>query len=138
MNNITRKLEIDAGHRLLNHEGKCANYHGHRYVFEIGCSAPHLDGVGRVLDFSIVKERVGAWLDAHWDHGMILQEGDPLVATLSAMRPAPKFCTVSYPPTAENLVKHLARVAQDLLPEVLVESVRCYETPNCWADWRRA
>ena len=32
---ITRKLEFDAGHRVMNHESKCATCHGHRYVLEV-------------------------------------------------------------------------------------------------------
>jgi len=31
---ITRVFEIDYGHRLLKHPGKCVNYHGHRGRFE--------------------------------------------------------------------------------------------------------
>ena len=59
---ITRRLEIDSGHRLMKHEGKCRNYHGHRYVFEATVEGPGLDEVGRIVDFSVIKERLGGWL----------------------------------------------------------------------------
>ncbi len=38
--------------------------------------------MGRVVDFSVVKAKVGAWLDAYIDHGMVLQRGDPMIAFL--------------------------------------------------------
>lgn len=78
MRTITRRLEIDAGHRLMNHESKCRNVHGHRYVFEVTVGAENLDGSGRVIDFGVVKQELGGWLDEHWDHGFIYQRGDPV------------------------------------------------------------
>jgi 6-pyruvoyltetrahydropterin/6-carboxytetrahydropterin synthase len=134
MHQITRRLEIDMGHRLLAHEGKCANYHGHRYVFDITCAAEELDGVGRVVDFSVVKELVGGWLDANWDHGMILQSGDPLIQMLTDV--GSRLYVVRCSPTAENLARLLCEQAATLLKPsgVRVVGVRCWETPNCWAD----
>lgn len=160
---ITRRLEIDAGHRLLRHEGKCRNYHGHRYAFLISCQATRLDEVGRVLDFGVVKQKVGGWLDAHWDHGMILQRGDPMVEVLLEMadpedakaaraagksldylgtvlsRDEPRFYVVDFSPTSENLAKFMFHKAKKILeedhPEIEVVGVRCIETPNCWSDY---
>lgn len=133
---ITRRLEIDAGHRLLKHGGKCRNYHGHRYVFDVTVSADKLDDVGRVIDFSVIKEKVGGWLDDRWDHGMILELGDPMLALLREQ--GLKFDTLTAPPTAENLSRNLHKVAEDLLAEdgIKVLNVRCHETSNCWADSR--
>lgn len=130
---ITRKLEVDAGHRLMNHEGKCRNYHGHRYVFEVTCTGPELDAVGRVIDFSVIKSVVGKWLDDILDHGMILQLGDPAIELLSTHG---KVLVVPWSPTAENIVAWVHVVAADLLKphNIFVTRVRCYETPNCWAD----
>lgn len=48
---VTRVLEFDAGHRVVNHESKCATLHGHRYKVEIVAAAPGLDSLGRVIDF---------------------------------------------------------------------------------------
>jgi 6-pyruvoyltetrahydropterin/6-carboxytetrahydropterin synthase len=131
---ITRRLEIDAGHRLLEHEGKCKNYHGHRYVFEVTVTAPELDSVGRVIDFSVVKEGFGGWLDKYWDHGMILESEDPLFIVLDRM--GMKCFALPTPPTAENLAGYAYGVAQMTLPKMItVVRMRVYETPNCWADY---
>lgn len=130
---VTRRLEFDAGHRLLGHEGKCRNVHGHRYVAEITCTAPHLDAVGRVIDFSVVKAKVGGWIDEVWDHAFIGQCGDPLLDWLSQR--GMRVHVLDAPPTAETMAAELLRVAVGLLePEVAVVGVRLYETPNCWAD----
>lgn len=138
---VTKRLEIDAGHRLLRHEGKCRNLHGHRYAFEVSVEADGLDSVGRVVDFSVVKAKVGGWLDEHWDHGFLLQADDPLVPVLTGdagFGPDSKHFIVDCPPTAENLSRLVYERAVELLEEhgVRVVAVRCYETPTCWADYQ--
>jgi 6-pyruvoyltetrahydropterin/6-carboxytetrahydropterin synthase len=131
---ITKRLEIDAGHRLLKHEGKCRHVHGHRYAFEISVSAAKLDDVGRVVDFGVIKERVGAWLDNAWDHAFIAQEGDPIVWWLVSNQQ--RYAQVDCPPTAENLARLVFEKAVDLLPPtVSVRAVRCWETPTSSADY---
>lgn len=145
---ITRHLGgFDTAHRLMKHEGKCRNYHGHCYKMDITCSMSSLDDVGRVIDFSVVKARVGSWLDHHFDHGMILQEGDPMIAFLQSMgdnhKPSslrlvenrivsvtselpstagyfqefPKLFVVGFPPTSELLSEFVWKKASELLQD---------------------
>lgn len=150
---ITRKLEFDAGHRVLGHEGKCRNLHGHRYVAEITIEAPSLDSLGRVVDFSVIKVELGQWIDTHWDHNMILHPEDPLRLVygnhvlLSHGDPkkqrgkdifpdkAPFVMPIEFPnPTAENMAMVLLIKARLLLPKMLkIVSVKLWETPNCCA-----
>jgi len=134
---ITKRLEIDAGHRLLKHESKCRNVHGHRYIFDFTVASKEgLDSVGRIVDFSVIKEKLGGWLDANWDHAMIVQEGDPLIDWLKAHEQ--KFYSVPFSPTAENLVEYMAKVASELIRDWLeVIEVVCYETPTSKAVWKR-
>lgn len=125
-------------HRIPRHESKCAAFHGHRYAAEITC-AGGLDAQGRVIDFGVVKERVGGWIDAHWDHTAILMRDDPdpavpaLVAS-NASHGRPVYW-MDAAPSAENLAEELARVAQGLLPGIRVVRVRIWETPNGTAEW---
>ena len=131
---ITRRIEIDAGHRLLKHEGRCAHPHGHRYAFEVTVAptAP-LDAAGRVVDFGVVKELVGGWLDRAWDHAFIVQRGDPLETWLRDQRC--RHYVLADPPSAEHLAACVFAQAQVLLGgRLTVVRVRCYETPSCWAD----
>ena len=133
---VVRKLDIEAGHRLKNHESKCHNVHGHHYIFDVKCAAPALDKVGRVVDFSVIKELVGGWLDEYWDHGMIIEKDDPIEAMLAVHKQ--KYFVLDTPPSAENLARHLFGVANQLLrPKgVTVLKVRCWETPRCYADYK--
>ena len=153
MPTITRRLEFDAGHRVWGHESKCAHLHGHRYVVHIQVWAPNLDGIGRVVDFSVIKEKVGGWIDAHWDHNFLCHPDDPI--TLLEMYPQvclrhseppvrigailtdkPFYRMLKGNPTAENMAEELYHKACDLLPSPLrVTCVRVFETPNCWADY---
>ena len=138
----TRRLEWDAMHRIPRHESKCAAYHGHRYAAEIVCAADELDDRGRVIDFGVVKELVGGWIDARWDHTAVLMRGDPdpAVAAIAASNEAHgrPIYWLDAPPTAENLVIELARVAGELLAArgVRVVAIRLWETPNGSAEWR--
>ena len=130
---ITKRMEIDAGHRLQNHESKCRNVHGHRYAFELTVTAAALDAVGRVIDFGVVKRLIGAWLDENWDHGFIVQRDDPIREVSAGFG---KVFTMTPAPTAENLAEYLGRIALTLLPpEIKIVAVRCWETPTCHADW---
>lgn len=139
----TRRLEWDAMHRIPLHESKCRAFHGHRYAAEITAVAPALDDLGRVVDFGVVKARVGGWIDENWDHTAILMRGDPdpavrALAESNATHGRPVYWTDA-PPTAEVIVAELARVSQELLADtgVTVVRVRLWETPNGSAEWTR-
>ena len=130
---ITRILEFDAGHRLKNHESKCWNVHGHRYKCEVTCAAEKLDGVGRVIDFGKVKEILGGWLDEHWDHGFIYEEGDAIGDAIK--NSGSKVYVMDCPPTAENMASLFHKKASQLLGfDLEVTNIRLWETPNCYAD----
>jgi 6-pyruvoyltetrahydropterin/6-carboxytetrahydropterin synthase len=128
-------------HRIPRHESKCAAFHGHRYAAEITCLADALDDRGRVVDFGVVKDRVGGWIDRHWDHTAILMrtDPDPAIAAIAASNTTygrPVYW-LDAPPTAEVIVAELARIAGGLLADtgVRVVHVRLWETPNGSAEW---
>ncbi len=142
---VTRRLEFDAGHRLVGHESKCRYLHGHHYCAEITVQGPQLDGCGRVVDFSVLKQRVGSWIDEQWDHNMILNQLDPLLRLTETEIGVPDVLEIcgqepyimNRNPTAENMVQELAIYAEICLRgcEIQLVKIRLYETPNCWADW---
>jgi len=135
---VTRLLEFDAGHRVMNHESKCATLHGHRYKVEITASAPELDSIGRVIDFSILKAKIGTWLDENWDHNVIVWDKD--TSTVRLLRDAPRKkdpWVAPFNPTAENMADYLLHQVcyRELSGTgVTVTKVRVWETPNCYAD----
>ena len=131
----TRKLEFDSAHRVMKHESKCRNLHGHRYVAEVTAEG-NLDALGRVIDFSVLKDVVGWWIDEEWDHGVILNQADgPLIDYVKDQ--GWKCYVMNDNPTAETMAAYLFAKANELLSGsgVAVVHVRLYETPNCWADF---
>lgn len=135
---ITRHFRIDAGHRVYGHESKCAHLHGHSYSIDVTVTAPSLDTLGRVIDFSAIKTLVGTWLDEHWDHNFLAHPEDTIVTVLSLEMHGRQPYLMRYGnPTAENIAKELFEIASSLLSSqsIVVTRVRVYETPNCWADY---
>lgn len=141
----TRKLTFSAGHRVYGHEGGCAHLHGHNYTVFITAEASwSLDPLGRVIDFAVLKERIGGWINAAWDHGFLLFCDD--IGGLRALDAASaadgfphKRFVLPVNPTAENLAGYLLALAPELLvgTNVRVTRVRVWETENCYADAER-
>jgi 6-pyruvoyltetrahydropterin/6-carboxytetrahydropterin synthase len=137
---ITRVLEFDAGHRVWGHESKCAHVHGHRYKVEVTVTAQELDSLQRVIDFSVVKSVIGGWIDANWDHNLLLNTRDSLLEhhrKVSLFEREP-FVFPDMNPTAEVMARFLGLLSIQLLEPYGITCTRCrlYETPNCWADWQ--
>lgn len=161
---ITRKIEIDAGHRLPFHESKCRNMHGHRYVIEAYCSgklASQGSEQGMVMDFTFLKEEMLKTIDEPCDHGFIIWSGDGEILPLffpngnvedhidianedgywaGNSENNMKIYIMSTVPTAENLAKHWyerlrERVSKATKNTVTLEKVKVWETPNCSAEY---
>ncbi|NKB70355.1 MAG: 6-carboxytetrahydropterin synthase [Candidatus Latescibacteria bacterium] len=131
-----RRIQFCAGHRVLGHEGKCAFMHGHNYVALLHARAPSLDSVGRVIDFSVLKERLGGWIEDQWDHGFIHKDDDDQVARALESVPGQKRFTMEANPTAENMAAYLLyQVGPAELEGTGVELVKVelWETENCLA-----
>jgi 6-pyruvoyltetrahydropterin/6-carboxytetrahydropterin synthase len=134
---ITRTHEICCGHRVVGHEGKCRHLHGHNYTFHLTCEAVELDAVGRVVDFSVIKARLCEWLEAEWDHRMLLWQHDPEWRAIAAIDPA--VVAVPFNPTAENIARHLVEVVGPACfvatPGVRLVAVTVFETAKCSATY---
>ena len=133
----SRRIQFCAGHRVLNHESKCANPHGHNYVAWIHARSPELDSIGRVIDFSVLKAMVGGWIDSFWDHTFIVYEQDyDLIRSLIPFQKNKPLWIAPFNPTAENMAQYLLAIAPKLLDGTGVEvyKIELYETENCKAD----
>jgi 6-pyruvoyltetrahydropterin/6-carboxytetrahydropterin synthase len=111
---LVRRLRFCAGHRLVGHEGHCAYLHGHNYRVDVEV-APRAggtatDGIGRIVDFAVVKRRLLGWIDAHWDHAFILAADDAgAIAAVRSSKPV-KLFLLPWNPTAENMARYLLEV----------------------------
>lgn len=108
----TRYHDFSAGHRVYGHESKCANIHGHNYRVHFFVRAEKLDKIGRVLDFSCIKEKLCNWLEENWDHNFLVWESDPLANqlryTMDLMNGNEESVVkVPFNPTAENIADYL-------------------------------
>jgi 6-pyruvoyltetrahydropterin/6-carboxytetrahydropterin synthase len=136
----TRRIQFCAGHRVPLHESKCRHPHGHNYVALLTAEADRLDEAGRVVDFSVLKQRIGGWIDLHWDHGTILQTADrEMRAALTAFTGVsgfdPKVYYMDDAPTAENMAQEILRECGSRLEGTGCRLVRVelWETENCYA-----
>jgi 6-pyruvoyltetrahydropterin/6-carboxytetrahydropterin synthase len=132
-----RRIQFCAGHRVWKHENKCAHLHGHNYVALLHATAPQLDTLGRIVDFSYLKESIGAWIETHWDHGFILYEKDTEGIEAMQRIAGQKLYLMQGNPTAENMAAHLLHVVapRELSgTDVQVVKVELWETENCYAE----
>ncbi|MFM7042556.1 MAG: 6-pyruvoyl trahydropterin synthase family protein [Planctomycetaceae bacterium] len=137
---LIRRLSFCAGHRLFGHEGRCAFLHGHNYRVEVEVEATGggvaVDAVGRVVDFSLIKQRMLGWLDEHWDHAFILfAEDESALAAVRAVDPT-KYFVLPWNPTAENMARYLLEVvAPAVLGDlgVIARRVAVWETDEACA-----
>jgi 6-pyruvoyltetrahydropterin/6-carboxytetrahydropterin synthase len=111
-----RYHDISSGHRVVGHENKCRHLHGHNYRIHFYCEAEHLDTVGRVIDFGVIKERLCFWVEENWDHKMLIWKDDPMLKLLrpgfisgdSAERDMHYSIVITpFNPTAENMAAYL-------------------------------
>jgi 6-pyruvoyltetrahydropterin/6-carboxytetrahydropterin synthase len=125
---VVRILTFAYGHRIRGHEGPCRHLHGHNARVEVECRG-ELDPLGMVVDFGQIRRVLETWIDANWDHRMILEKGDPMARVL-VERGEPVH-EMDAPPTAENLARRLYTVARDAgLP---VTAIRFWETERSMA-----
>jgi 6-pyruvoyltetrahydropterin/6-carboxytetrahydropterin synthase len=121
---VIKKISFCYGHRLLGHQGKCKNLHGHNATLEIVLQNNQLDPLGMVVDFADVKKIMKNYIDEKIDHKMILFKQDPYIEILKKQN-EPLF-VMDQNPTAENLAKHLFEIAKD--HKLPVVEVRLFET----------
>lgn len=117
---ITKIFTAHAAHRLPNHDGKCANTHGHTYKIEITVIGPvQLSGPseGMIIDFDRMKvfweRRIAPLLDHQY-----LNETIPVI------------------PTAEMLACWLVPQWNDWAQSyaVKLERIRVWETESGYAE----
>lgn len=134
MFSVTREMTFCYGHRLLNYDGKCRHLHGHNGRAVITLESEQLDPLGMVLDFSVLKRRVGAWIDETLDHRMLLHRDDPVLGYLRE-RGEPVY-VMDVNPTAENIARLIFDyTAAQGFPVV---EVTLWETDSCCACYRPA
>lgn len=120
--------------RLMHDKGICGQLHGYRLSIEVNVSPAKKLASDMVIDFYVLKEKLGAWLNKHWEHNVILNAADKkLGQAITAITKQKIFYTESEP-TAEALAIHIKNVVMPaLLPKgVICRSVCIYDTDDAW------
>ena len=135
---ITIAHEFPYGHRLMHHEGRCSNLHGHNGRVEIDVQAYLLDHNSHmVMDFGPLKRRLVQWIDDNLDHQMVLNGSDPMVAVLREYKQKVYIIGSSVEPTAEVLAFHIYdKCCKSLGIRDQVVSARFWETSDSWATYQ--
>ena len=131
----TRRVEFSTGHRVLRDGSRCKQFHGHNYVAELTATGldSETDPLGRTIDFGLLKQKIGAWVDEHWEGGFIVWKDDTQGLAALAQIESQKMFVLERHPTPENIARHLLDVVG---PDVLrgsgitLAKVELWETPS--------
>ena len=134
MYSITKDVYFCYGHRLMNHQGKCKNLHGHSVKASVTIKQEHLDEQGMVCDFSDIKECVELYINKHLDHNFLLQKKDPIIPMLKEQNE--RFLVLDDHPTAEVISK---MIFQHLKQEGFnIDKVILWETASASACYQES
>ena len=127
---IYKNAYFDASHRLLHYKGKCAFLHGHRWKVEVWVDGQVDPVTGILADYNMIRETIETY-----DHQVILNENDPMVACLSQFQPV---ITTPGDPTSEALAE-IIRTRIDLACtsaglNASVAKIKVWESPTCFAE----
>ena len=143
---ISKAFEIESGHILSKHPGKCRFPHGHSRRIDVVLAADALDANDMVCDFKAVKLALKTFLDS-WDHALAINTDDPNYAFYQEKHGARIIPFVHTDPTSEVMAKTIFdeitrclattnRQGDYAIPAgVKVERVRVTETSSSWAEY---
>lgn len=129
---VAKTIYFNYGHRLINCQDKCSHLHGHSARVEIEMASPKLNRQGMVVNFFDIRKTIGAWIDEHLDHKMILFKKDPLVAVLR--KAGEPVVTVNENPTAEMLAKWIFLEARRM--KLPVSKITLWENQDSFAVYQ--
>jgi 6-pyruvoyltetrahydropterin/6-carboxytetrahydropterin synthase len=136
---IAVRHNVEMGHRLLHHEGKCAELHGHSYGVEVVIEGEPDPKTGILVDYGVLKPRIRQYFDTIWDHAFAVNLADKKVLGFLQQHGFKHVTLAVGDPTAENLanawLEDLQRDLADVLPDgACVRRVRVSETGSTWAE----
>ena len=130
---LTRKEHFCASHRLFNPKfseqenleiyGKCAypNGHGHNYEIEVTVAGDPEKNTGMILDLKKLSDIIDREILIKVDHKHLNFDVDFLKGTI---------------PTAENLAVVFWNILSQKITAGKLYSIKVYETPNNFAEYR--
>ncbi len=127
---IYKEVQIDASHRLLHYQGKCANLHGHRWKVEVWIEGEPDATTNILIDYNTIKQII-----ERFDHQIILNRDDPMVPCIEKFQ---QVMTTPGDPTSELLAvvfkDDLNKACKSQGINAKVTKIRVWESPNCYAE----
>ncbi|KXG77481.1 6-carboxytetrahydropterin synthase QueD [Thermotalea metallivorans] len=146
---VTKEFTFDCAHMLSNHEGLCANLHGHTYKLQITVQASDFQETnlgsssseGMVIDFKELNAIVHDLIISKFDHSFICWENgceaERELASV-AKKYGLRVATLMERPTAENICKHFFKLLRNYFKtknySIDIVSARLWETPTSFAE----
>lgn len=145
---VCKTIDVENGHMLSKHPGKCRYPHGHTRKVEFTLEAAELDRNEMVCDFKIVEQIIGDYLQT-LDHAMCINTADPAYGELRARYGARIVPFENEDPTTEVMARVIFHVFSKELADyaakkdtlyplgesVRLVSVKIWETASSWAEY---
>ena len=141
---LTKEFDFEMAHALWNYDGPCRNIHGHSYkLFVTIIGEPRQQEedpkLGMIIDFGELKKIVKETIVDRFDHCLVINEKAPHDMMQKVDQMFEKYEVLNYQPTSENLIIDFADKLIEALPDqVLLHSLRLYETATSYAEWYRS
>jgi len=97
-------VTFDASHRLLHYVGKCNQLHGHHWKVEVWVEGNVDKKTQIIVDYNTIKKVI-----ERYDHTVILNKKDPMVACLERYQPV---MMMPGDPTSELLADHIKNILE--------------------------
>jgi 6-pyruvoyltetrahydropterin/6-carboxytetrahydropterin synthase len=110
------ETEFDAAHRIIGHNGKCKNLHGHTWKVEVFVLGKKPDKIGIVVDYGILKQRLNEIIEK-LDHTYLNDSKE--IGN----------------PTSENIAKYVFENLRILPENVKLEKIRVWESRRSWCEY---
>ena len=150
---VCKSFEIESGHMLSKHPGRCRLPHGHSRRVDLVISSPELDDSDMVCDFKALKLAVEDHLD-QYDHAMMVNSDDAILDDLSEQYRDRLIVLENEDPTTEVLARRIYEFVESriraggsyedkagntfsLPAHLTLERVRVTETSSSWAEYAR-
>jgi 6-pyruvoyltetrahydropterin/6-carboxytetrahydropterin synthase len=126
---VTKRFSIDYAHRLMYHEGKCKNLHGHTGIIEVTICGKIDEHTGMVVDFGDLKTFMRPIIQK-LDHSVLINKEDHDLL-LYAQKAGVNFVAFMKEPTAENIAVYIHNELINANPEYSLRvAVKFFETPD--------
>lgn len=152
---VCKSFEIENGHMLSKHPGRCRLPHGHSRRVDLVISTDRLDDNDMVCDFKALKLAVEDYLDQH-DHALMVNSQDAILDSLQEQYRDRLIVLDGTDPTTEVLAERIYGYVQAqirggevftdpktgheyaLPTHLTLERVRVTETSSSWAEYGTA